>query len=82
MVCPQEVTLQRSVTSDLLGLTLYYPDGDEADEETDVLVQSVEPGGIAATDGRIQPGDQIVQVGTQLTFGSDRDVVIPQYIVP
>ncbi|KAF0299574.1 PDZ domain-containing RING finger protein 4 [Amphibalanus amphitrite] len=58
----QEVTLNRSLTSDLLGLTLYYPDGDEADEETDVLVQDIEPGGIADTDGRIQPGDQIVQI--------------------
>ncbi|XP_043243516.1 E3 ubiquitin-protein ligase PDZRN3-like [Amphibalanus amphitrite] len=58
----QEVTLNRSLTSDLLGLTLFYPDGDEADEETDVLVQDIEPGGIAETDGRIQPGDQIVQI--------------------
>ena len=56
--------MNRSLTSDLLGLTLYYPDGDEADEETDVFVQNVEPGGIADNDGRIQPGDQIVQVSS------------------
>lgn len=46
----------------MLGLTLYYPDGDEAGEETDVLVQNVESGGIAEVDGRILPGDQIIQV--------------------
>ena len=61
-VCPQEVTLQRSSTSERLGLTLYYPDGDDAPDETDVLVRGVEAGGIAARDGRIQPGDQIIQV--------------------
>ncbi|XP_043238036.1 E3 ubiquitin-protein ligase PDZRN3-B-like isoform X2 [Amphibalanus amphitrite] len=58
----EEVTLHRSSTSERLGLTLYYPDGDEAPDETDVLVRGVEAGGIAARDGRIQPGDQIIQI--------------------
>jgi len=58
----EEVTLVRASTSERLGLTLYYPDGDDATEETDVLVQNVESGGIAARDGRIQPGDQIIQI--------------------
>ncbi|XP_037087997.1 E3 ubiquitin-protein ligase PDZRN3-B-like [Pollicipes pollicipes] len=58
----EEVTLHRSLTSERLGLTLYYPDGNEVDEQTDVLVQSMDVGGIADMDGRVQAGDRIVQI--------------------
>ncbi|XP_037069960.1 LOW QUALITY PROTEIN: PDZ domain-containing RING finger protein 4-like [Pollicipes pollicipes] len=68
----EEVTLQRSSTSERLGLTLYYPDGEETPNETDVLVRSVEAGGIAASDGRIQPGDQIIQINGEEVTGKEQ----------
>ncbi len=74
----QEVVLRRSLPSERLGLTLCYevaspPEAAEAeaeaaaeavgpDQEASIFVDDVHPEGVAARDGRLRLGDQIVQV--------------------
>ncbi len=74
----QEVVLRRSLPSERLGLTLCYevaspPEAVEAeaeaaaeavgpDQEASIFVDDVHPEGVAARDGRLRLGDQIVQV--------------------
>ena len=44
-----------------VGLTLCYGSAD--DDVTDIFISEVEPYSVAARDGRIREGDQIIQVG-------------------
>lgn len=55
----EEVTLMRNGAGKL-GLTLCY--GDPDDPETEVYVGEIDPHSVAALDGRLQEGDQILQV--------------------
>ena len=43
-----------------VGLTLCYGSAD--DDVTDIFISEVEPYSVAARDGRIREGDQIIQV--------------------
>ncbi|XP_067302775.1 E3 ubiquitin-protein ligase PDZRN3-B isoform X2 [Pseudorasbora parva] len=54
----EEVDLQRKTTQDKLGLMLCY----KTDDETAIYINEIDPEGIAAKDGRIQEGDQIIQI--------------------
>ncbi|XP_013396377.1 E3 ubiquitin-protein ligase PDZRN3-like [Lingula anatina] len=56
----QEVLLHRSNSEEKIGLTLCY--GSVDIEETDIYVSEIEPYSIAAQDGRIREGDQILQI--------------------
>ncbi|KAG9269466.1 E3 ubiquitin-protein ligase PDZRN3 isoform X1 [Astyanax mexicanus] len=56
----EEVDLQKRSTQDKLGLTLCYKTDEE--EETGIYVSEIDPGSIAAQDGRVREGDQIIQI--------------------
>uniref|UniRef100_A0A914XAD6 PDZ domain-containing protein n=1 Tax=Plectus sambesii TaxID=2011161 RepID=A0A914XAD6_9BILA len=55
-----EVSLRRSTSCDRLGLTLCYGAIDE--EDTDIFISEVERNSVADRDGRVRPGDQILQI--------------------
>ena len=54
--------MARSSPSELLGLTLCY-ETDAEDGLTDIFVDDIHEEGVAARDGRLRVGDQIIQVG-------------------
>ncbi|KAL3852177.1 hypothetical protein ACJMK2_015851 [Sinanodonta woodiana] len=56
----EEVILQCQNTEEKLGLTLCY--GSAEDGVTDIFIGEIEPYSIAAKDGRIREGDQIIQI--------------------
>ena len=58
----QEVLLVRPEGGERLGLTLCY-ETDAEDGLTDIFVDDIHPDGLAAADGRLSLGDQIIQVG-------------------
>ena len=45
----------------MLGLTLCYEDED-AEGNTEIFIDDIAPSGLAARDGRLRLGDQIIQV--------------------
>ena len=45
----------------MLGLTLCYEDEDE-EGNTEIFIDDINPSGLAARDGRLRLGDQIIQV--------------------
>lgn len=45
----------------MLGLTLCYEDEDE-EGNTEIFIDDIAPSGLAARDGRLRLGDQIIQV--------------------
>ena len=47
--------------SELLGLTLCYEDED-CEGNTEIFIDDIHPLGLAARDGRLRLGDQIIQV--------------------
>ncbi|KAL1249726.1 hypothetical protein QQF64_020731 [Cirrhinus molitorella] len=55
----EEVDLQRKTTQDKLGLMLCCK---MDDAKTDIYVSKIDPEGIVAKDGRVQEGDQIIQI--------------------
>ena len=59
----QEIELKRPASnpSELLGLTLCYEDEDE-EGNTEIFLDDIHPLGLAAKDGRLRLGDQIIQV--------------------
>ena len=63
----QEVTLRKTASAEKLGLTVCYSSGsgsgsgsDEA--ETEVYISEIVPESLAARDGRLREGDQILRV--------------------
>ncbi|CAH1783428.1 unnamed protein product [Owenia fusiformis] len=56
----EEVTLHRASSEERLGLTLCYGSTDE--DLTDIFISEIDPYSIAAQDGRIKSGDQILQI--------------------
>ncbi|XP_026055209.1 E3 ubiquitin-protein ligase PDZRN3-B [Carassius auratus] len=54
-----KVDLQRKTTQDKLGLKLCYKTDDE---KSAIYISEIDPEGIAAKDGRVQEGDQIIQI--------------------
>ena len=57
----QEVKLMRPSPEMKLGLTLCYED-DDIEGQTEIFIDDIHPQGLAAQDGRLQLGDQIVEV--------------------
>ena len=59
----KEIELKRPSgnPSELLGLTLCYEDED-SDGNTEIFIDDIHPDGLAARDGRLRLGDQIIQV--------------------
>ena len=45
----------------MLGLTLCYEDEDE-EGNTEIFIDDIAPSGLAAREGRLRLGDQIIQV--------------------
>ena len=54
------MTLRRTSSEEKVGLTLCYGSAD--DDVTDIFISEVEPYSVAARDGHIREGDQILQV--------------------
>ena len=50
-----------------LGLTLCYEDDDE-EGNTEIFIDDIHPEGLAARDGRLILGDQIIQVNFYLIY--------------
>ena len=46
---------------EMLGLTLCYEDEDE-EGNTEIFIDDIAPSGLAAREGRLRLGDQIIQV--------------------
>lgn len=57
----EEVVLSRSSGEERLGLTLCY-ETDAEDGLTDIFIDDIHPDGLAAKDGRLRLGDQIIQI--------------------
>ena len=57
----QEILLRRSSKDEKLGLTLCY-ETDADDGTTEVFIDDIHPDGLAARDGRLELGDEIIQV--------------------
>ena len=57
----QEILLCRSSGEERLGLTLCY-ETDAEDGLTDIFIDDIHPEGLAAQDGRLRLGDQIIQI--------------------
>ena len=64
MLSLQEVILRRDGPGERLGLTLCY-ETDAEDGLTDIFIDDIHPDGLAAADGRLRLGDQIIQVRSQ-----------------
>lgn len=57
----QEIELKRASPSERLGMTLCYEDED-AEGNTEIFIDDIAPEGLAARDGRLRLGDQIIQI--------------------
>lgn len=67
----QEVTLRKSNSDERIGLTVSYSSGngsgsgsDDAETCTEVYISDIAENSVAARDGRLRQGDQILQVCT------------------
>ncbi|XP_066586090.1 E3 ubiquitin-protein ligase PDZRN3 isoform X2 [Prorops nasuta] len=59
----EEVTLRKSESAEKLGLTVCYSSGSGSeDADTEVYISEIVPESVAARDGRLREGDQILQV--------------------
>lgn len=66
---PQEVTLRKNNSEERIGLTVSYSSGngsgsgsDDAETCTEVYISDIMENSVAARDGRLRQGDQILQV--------------------
>merc|ERR1712106_867197 len=57
----EEIELKRASSAERLGLTLCYEDDDE-EGNTEIFIDDIHPEGLAARDGRLRLGDQIIQI--------------------
>nr|CRZ25062.1 Bm2881 [Brugia malayi] len=62
----EEVILEKSKNCPRLGLKLYYDTANNND--TDIFIGEVESGSVADRDGRLRPGDQILQVNGETIY--------------
>lgn len=59
----QEVTLRKSGSAEKLGLTVCYSSGSGSEDvDTEVYISEIVPESLAARDGRLREGDQILRV--------------------
>ncbi|KAG5339162.1 PZRN4 protein, partial [Acromyrmex charruanus] len=57
-----EVTLRKSGSAEKLGLTVCYSSGSGSEDlDTEVYISEIVPESLAARDGRLREGDQILQ---------------------
>lgn len=69
----QEVTLRKTGSAEKLGLTVCYSSGSGSeDADTEVYISEIIPESLAARDGRLREGDQILRVILQISqsYGS------------
>merc|ERR1711892_1398852 len=57
----EDIYLKRANPAEKLGLTLCYEDDDE-EGNTEIFIDDIHPEGLAARDGRLRLGDQIIQI--------------------
>merc|ERR1711892_1140793 len=57
----EKIDLKRANPTERLGLTLCYEDDDE-EGNTEIFIDDIHPEGLAARDGRLRLGDQIIQI--------------------
>ena len=63
----QEVTLRKAGSAEKLGLTVCYSSGSGSeDADTEVYISEIVPESLAARDGRLREGDQILRVSARL----------------
>lgn len=62
----EEVILKKSKSCSRLGLKLCYGTANEND--TDIFIGEVENGSVADRDGRLRPGDQILQINGETIY--------------
>ncbi|EGI69375.1 PDZ domain-containing RING finger protein 4, partial [Acromyrmex echinatior] len=61
-----EVTLRKSGSAEKLGLTVCYSSGSGSEDlDTEIYISEIVPESLAARDGRLREGDQILQGATQ-----------------
>ena len=59
----QEITLRKSGSAEKLGLTVCYSSGSGSEDvDTEVYISEIIPESLAARDGRLREGDQILRV--------------------
>lgn len=62
----QEVTLRKTGSAEKLGLTVCYSSGSGSeDADTEVYISEIVPESLAARDGRLREGDQILRVSCE-----------------
>lgn len=62
----QEVTLRKAGSAEKLGLTVCYSSGSGSeDADTEVYISEIVPESLAARDGRLREGDQILRVNRE-----------------
>lgn len=57
----EEILLRRNSNEEKLGMTLCY-ETDADDGSTEIFIDDIHPEGLAARDGRLELGDQIIQI--------------------
>lgn len=59
----QEVTLEKNEFDEKIGLTFGYSSASGSDDaDTEIYISEIIPESLAARDGRLREGDQILQV--------------------
>lgn len=65
----KEVTLRKSGSAEKLGLTVCYSSGSGSEDvDTEVYISEIVPESLAARDGRLREGDQILRVNSEILF--------------
>lgn len=70
------MTLRKTGSAEKLGLTVCYSSGSGSEDvDTEVYISEIVPESLAARDGRLREGDQILRVscGFLLSTGGDRN---------
>ncbi|XP_023219193.1 E3 ubiquitin-protein ligase PDZRN3-like [Centruroides sculpturatus] len=68
----EEILLKRTCYNERLGLTLCYRNPEDA--ETDIFISEIEDSGIAGKDGRLQEGDQLLQINGIEVYSRDQAI--------
>lgn len=80
----QEVTLRKNNSDERIGLTVSYSSGngsgsgsDDAETCTEVYISDIQVDSVAARDGRLRQGDQILQVSIIIIASVGNQYVFP-----
>jgi len=76
----KEVTLRKSGSAEKLGLTVCYSSGSGSeDADTEVYISEIVPESLAARDGRLREGDQILRVNSEIPFSILQTEMLSQH---